>query len=171
MYLQQSMEGVLHEERRLKRSPFGYSAKEDAILYDPQKPRFKDFPFNVVYTHELAHRIDHMFVRSWKYDEFFEAIKSGEETILARAQEFVSYCEKYDEDGFLSDILSAICEDKVRFPFWHEKEYWAKSGNRQRDTFANFFALESFQDVQKLKFLNKNFAALLEAYEKLPFEL
>ena len=45
MYLQQAAAAVEYEQRQLRRSPFGYYAKEDLILYDPTHPAFAGHDF------------------------------------------------------------------------------------------------------------------------------
>ena len=65
------------------------------------------------------------------------------------------------------DVLSAVCQDEVRFPFYHEKEYWMKPGNQQKEIFANLFSLETFQDKEKLSFLERYFPGLVDIYQKL----
>ena len=167
MYLQQSMEGVLHEERRLEQSPFGYLAKEDAILYDPQNPLFRDFSFDVVYTHELGHRIDHtMFIESWKNEEFSTAIANARGVIDADPEKFLGFA-KNDTDGFLSDICSAICEQDYEFPISHDKEYWLKRGNKEREIFANLFSLEAFECEEQLALLEEHFPNIFREYKRM----
>lgn len=92
------------------------------------------------------------------------------EEVFARApQKYLEYCRENDEEGVLSDIFSAICEDEYRLRFWHKKEYWQKEGNKEREIFANLFSLEAFGDTDKLNFLEEDFPEILEIYRQ--FEL
>lgn len=168
MYLEQAMETVDFQEVNHPDVVFGYSEKRDAILYNPKNPAFAAYDSRVVLTHELGHRIDYtMFIESRENQEFSRAIQGGEKVVLTRAQEFVTFCEQQDEDGFLSDIFSAVCKDKTRFPFWHDESYWSEPGNRQKETFANLFALEAYRDTEKLELLETNLPELIEAYRKM----
>lgn len=119
-------------------------------------------------THELAHRIDFtMFVESWKHEAFSAAIKEARTIIIDAPDLFWDYVAQNDEDGLLANILSALCEDDVRFQMYHNKEDWKQAGNKEREIFANLFALESFNDKIRLEFLKEKFPAVIQAYEKL----
>ena len=167
IYLEQALEAVGFEEAKLKASAFGYTVKKDAILYDPTKLEFFDYDFQVVTTHELAHRVDNFFVNSEENEDFLKVIQEGKHLILTHQKELISFCDEFDGEGCFSDVLSAVCQDEVRFPFYHEKEYWMKPGNQQKEIFANLFSLETFQDKEKLSFLERYFPGLVDIYQKL----
>lgn len=67
----------------------------------------------------------------------------------------------------MSDIFDAICESGYRFEFSHDKAYWKKPGNKQKEVFANLFSIESFNDIGKLSYIKKNFADLYISYREL----
>ena len=117
-------------------------------------------------THEISHRIDAQFVRSWEDGGFGKAIENAKEIFAKAPQKYLQYCDENDDEGFLSDIFSAVCEDDHRFKFWHEKEYWKQEGNKEKEIFANLFSLEAFGDGAKLGFLEENYPEILEAYRK-----
>ncbi len=164
IYLEQAMAGVEYEQRRLKRSPFGYYDKDDAILYDPTHRDFKRYDFTVAATHELAHRIDHtMFIHSWENEAFSNAIIKARKIMDSNPQKFLDFA-KSDTSGFMSDIFSAICEDDYRFDMYHEKCYWQVPGNKEKEIFANLFSMESLGDKEDLMLLKDNFPHILDAY-------
>ncbi len=164
MYLQQAFSGVEYEQRHLKRSPFGYYEKDDVILYDPQHPRFADFSFEIVNTHELAHRIDHMmFIHSWESADFSNAIVNARSVINTNPEKFLAFANS-DPDGFFSDILSAISEHDYDFHIGHDKPYWLEPGNKEREIFANLFSMEALKQKERLAFLQDNFPDIMAAY-------
>jgi len=167
MYLQQSFDNVGFEQIDHPKIVFAYDGETDMVLYNPSHPDFAKYDFRVTITHEFGHRIDHHFVGASSDAAFTRAIENGERVVLEHAQDFVAYCDEEDSDGFLSDILSGICKDEVRFPCWHEKKYWAKAKTRQKDAFANLFAIDTYQDREKLDFLQEYFPDLLKAYQGL----
>ena len=171
MYLKQAMETVEYRQTKLKASVFGYSEKADAIVFDPSHPAFANYDFRSANTHELGHRIDKQFVQSWENEAFSKAIKEAGKTLDANPELFVQFCEKNDTDGFLSDILSALCEGRYEFPVYHDKKYWEKSGNKEKECFTNLFSLETYKDAKKLEFLNEHFSRLMNAFEKLNFSI
>ena len=167
IYLEQALNAVDYFETKLPNAPFGYSPSRDTIFYDPTKKSFMDLDFRIVNTHELSHRIDAVFIHSWENEEFQTSIMNAKKIIDMEPEKYIDYCNKYDKEGFLSDILDSICESDYRFPFSHGKDYWKKSGNSQKEIFANLFSLESFNDVNKLSFIKENFSHLYDSYREL----
>ena len=171
IFLEQSYSVVPYVQKELERAPFGYSEKYDTIYYDPTKPEFWDLDFAVASTHELAHRIDYCFVRSFENKQFSEAIMKSKSILDADPSKFQKFCSENDRDGFISDVLGAICESKYRFPFRHEPKYWKEEGRKEKETFANLFSLECMNDERKLNFLKKELPVLMEAYRNLDFSV
>ena len=156
-YLKQSMESVEFKSMKLTEdSPFGYSPSRDEICYDTSKKSFQDIDLSVVATHELAHRIDSQFVHVAENEDFRQRVAASKQIIDADIKKFQSYCRKNDEDGFLSDICSAVSGGQYVFPQGHEKEYWEQSGNKEKEIFANYYSLKAFKDTKKLNFLKEN---------------
>lgn len=165
IYLEQAFEAVEYKQARLRGAAFGYSPKLDAMLYDPENPSFAGFPFVIVNTHELAHRIDAtMFFTSWENAAFCRAIEEAKGIVGADPDKFLRYCQN-DTQGFLSDVLSAVCESEFAFPWGHSREYWRGKGNKPREIFANLFALEALEGTAHLDFLRENFPRMMEAYQ------
>lgn len=169
MYLEQSVNTVVYEMRELTRSPFGYSASEDKVLYNPRYHSFYDHKFTVANTHELAHRIDKFFVKSYENEAFTRAIENSRDILEANIEKYQNFCNKNFNNGFLSDIFSAICEDDYVFPANHSKSYWQEGHKKADEIFANLFSLEAFRDVNSLKFFKNNFSELFEAYNNLEY--
>ena len=164
MYLQQAMTGVEYQQTKNLDAVFAYTAKKDTILFNPGHPMFSAYDLRAVMTHELGHRIDHtMFIQSWTSEAFSAAITDARAVIDADPQKFLAFA-KSDVNGFLSDILSAICEDNYRFDAFHEKSYWLKPGNKEKEIFANLFSLETFGDKTSLNFFRESFPGIWSEY-------
>lgn len=156
-YLKQSIESVGFQATKMPdNSPFGYSPSRDAICYDTSKQSFQDIDLSVVATHELAHRIDSQFVNVAENQDFRQKISDSKKIIDAETEKFQNFCRKNDEDGFLSDICSAVSEGKYVFLQGHEEEYWKQPGNKEKEIFANYYSLKAFKDTEKLNFLKDN---------------
>lgn len=164
MYLEQSMETVEYKIERLSGGAFGYDVVDDVMYCDPINEDFWEYPWETVFTHELAHRIDIMFVDSMQNELFSKAIAKAKSIIEKDPYQFVKFCNKNDSIGYLSDILDAISEHQYKFPFSHSVKYWNIKGNKEREIFANLFSLESVQDIEKLDFLKTEFAEVFEVY-------
>lgn len=162
-YLTQAISSVEFEGRKLPDgSQFGYSPSRDKIFYDPSQPSFGDMDLSIVATHELAHRIDSQFVNIAENEDFRQNVAASKQLIDTNPEKFQNYCRKNDEDGFLSDICSAVCEGKYTFPQGHEKEYWKQLGNKEKEIFANYYSLKAFKDTDKLNFLKENFPEVFQ---------
>ena len=164
VYLTQAISSVEFEGRKLPDgSQFGYSPSRDKIFYDPSQPSFGDMDLSIVATHELAHRIDSQFINVAENENFRQNVAASKQLIDTDPEKFQNYCRKNDEDGFLSDICSAICEGKYTFPQGHEKEYWKQHGNKEKEIFANCYSLKAFKDTDKLNFLKENFSEVFQS--------
>ncbi len=165
--MQQSFEAVAYREHKLSGTAFGYLEKRDTIYYDVSDAGFWRINFAVANTHELAHRIDSMFVHSWENAEFSKAIQDAKRIIRTDPEKFIDFCELHDKEGFLSDIMDAVCESEYKFPARHGKEYWTgpeSSGRKEKEIFANLFSLESFNDREKIEFLKTHFGEMLDEF-------
>ena len=149
---------------------FAYSRKEESILYNPNAKRFNDSKFGIATTHELGHRVDDMFRFTKNNKALTDAVNKAAQTIAKDRGKFIEYSEKNDEDGFISDIFSAIDKSDV-YALGHAKEYWQKPGKRESEIYANLFSLEAVNDEKKLKFLRENFPEIMQEYDKMEFEV
>ncbi len=115
IYLEQSFNAVEYKNHPDVAAPFGYSPLDDIVYYNPSDPNFKHIDFFAANTHELSHRIDSIFVQSWENEDFIKAINKYKSTVSEYHNQLYDFCIENDTKGFLSDILSAICEDEFQF--------------------------------------------------------
>ena len=163
-YLQTMMQAVEFKQGNLpKNTPFGYSKSKDAFYYDTTQPSFNDLDFSIVTTHELSHRIDKLFLNVENDTNFVEKVKGAKQTIDSDPKKFQQFCIDNDEEGFLSDICSAVSESKYEFPQEHSEEYWKREGIKESEIFANFYSLVAFKDTQKLDFLRENLPEVFDS--------
>lgn len=171
-YLKQSMESVEFRASKLPDgAQFGYSPSKDALYYDPSQPSLKDMDLSVVATHELAHRIDSQFVHVAENEDFRQMVSASKQIIDAEPEKFQQFCIENDEEGFLSDICSAVCEGQYDFDYGHSTQYWKLFGNKEKEIFANYYSLVAFRDIQKLDFLQQNLPEVYESCEKMKKQL
>lgn len=99
-----------------------------------------------------------------------KAIQDAEKVLEADPEFFIQFCKENDREGFCSDILSAICKGKYKFPVEHEEGYWSKCKSRPAtETFANLFSMEAYRDTEKMEFLRRYFPELIASFEELEF--
>ncbi|MDD3230335.1 MAG: hypothetical protein PHE09_14120 [Oscillospiraceae bacterium] len=169
MYLETAFKGAEYRQAKMNDAVFGYSENSDRIYFDPSQIRFWEYAFTEVNTHELAHRIDYHFVHASDDEMLKNAIQRAKDILDKDPYKFIKYSFENDQQGFLSDILSAISDGKYDFSAGHATEYWAKAGNRESEVFANLFSLEAFDDQDSLDYMHRVFPELLKAYDDLEY--
>lgn len=171
-YLKQSMDSVEFKSAKLTEdSPFGYSPSLDAFCYDTSRKSFHDIDLSVVTTHELAHRIDSHFVNAAENEEFRQKVSDSKQLIDSDPERFQKFCIENDEEGFLSDICSAVCEGDYEFEYGHLPSSWKQEGVKEREIFANYYSLVAFKDNQKLDFLKDNLPEIFDCCDSIKRKL
>lgn len=143
---------------------------QEALLYNPEFEGFERYKFGNMVTHELGHRVDDMFALTKENMRFRKAIDIAADTLEKDRDRFVSYSWENDEDGFISDIFSAVDQSDI-FIAGHPPNYWEIPGNREAEIYANLFSLEAMNDQKKLGYLRKNFPEIMQEYDKMGFEV
>ena len=87
-----------------------------------------------------------------------------------KRSQFIDYSWENDEDGFISDIFSAIDKSDI-FMAGHSSVYWQRPGNREAEIYANLFSLEAIGDKKKIQYLRENFPEIMKEYDKIEFEV
>lgn len=152
-----------------------YSPRTESIVYNPSHENFNELFNNYTITHELGHRIDHMFGLTADNKALSKAIADAKEIIERNRMLFSDY--SFDNDkyvGVISDVFSAI--DKNRDPesyysHYHDFDYWQKAGYAEAEVFANIFTLECSNAQRDLEFLKEYFPEIMEEYEKFKLEV
>ncbi len=145
----------------------GYNPLDEKIYYNPNHPWFGHYDFHTSVTHELSHMIDSILIHSANDEQFTNAINKAKKTVLDKLDYFYEQAEK-ESNGFLSDIMSGITEDKYDFS-GHNKEYWQYPGSKEREVFANLYAMETLKSKDKecetaLKVFKDNFPEIWDIY-------
>lgn len=145
---------------------FAYSMKNDVIFYNPTNEEFGQFDFIKVNTHELAHRLDALYFRSWESNKFKQAVCNTGNKITNHLNTYNRLCKKENvmDDLFLSDIISALSEDHLKGVSGHDTSYWKNTEIKCAEIFANLFSLESLSAVNQLNFIIQNLGKLYSAY-------
>jgi hypothetical protein len=122
----------------------GYSTKKDNIKYNDNlfKIKQEQQPGNLIFSHELAHRYDYLVVKSWRNNEFVNAITKASDTITSDIEKYRElYESSNDVNPAYQDILSALTVNKIYTQYGHRDSYWSK----------NNVAIEIFADLAYLR--------------------
>ena len=168
MYLEQTLGVAEFEMCEEPEVIFSYDKGKDRFVYNPQNSVLGYYDITVLFTHDLAHRIDRFFVRAAENTRFTEAIQEAKKVVDANPELFIQFCKENDREGFCSDILSALCKGEYKFPMGHNAGYWNQSLQAE-EIFANLFSMETYQDTEKMEFLRKHFPELIASFEALDF--
>lgn len=163
-YYNETTEYVASDQ--LRGAPFGYSPGKDAILYNPSHPRFRDFDFKTVNTHELAHRFDTLSgTPSWEDVNFSSGLTEAAEYVIREQGTVERFLAENEASPFLSDIMSALGLNDRFLTAGHPADYWEKVGTRSSETFANLFSIVSSGNDREYDWLSKWAPRLIQAFE------
>ena len=136
-------------------SPFRYSFDDDVIFYNPKAPHFFDYDMNFVQAHEITHRMDFLEYKSFNNAKFNDAIKICQSKVLERAdeiQEWFADGGKYENSLAMSDIISALSNNKIAVPVGHKNDYWENRANVSAEVFANISTIDVLGYEEKAEF-------------------
>lgn len=145
---------------------FAYDSENDCILYDTAAKAFVKSDFDIMMTHELAHKIDFLNIQSWKNKEFLNAIEVAKQRVSKDLKLFEKFCWA-SKNSYLSDIIDALSEGQLNLPYIHGKEYWAKDSDYiPIEIYSELFSIETFNN-RELAAIQQLFPDLWKAYAKL----
>jgi hypothetical protein len=126
--------------------PIGYDPDKDYIVYNKRyfnNPKYQ-LPANMTFSHELAHRYDHLEIRSWENKDFVGAIEAAIKKIQGNTDKYKDLYISLDSPNFaFQDILSALSDNKIKVNFKHDSTYWSKPNMKALEIFANASYLQA----------------------------
>ena len=126
--------------------PIGYDPDKDYIFYNKRyfnNPKYQ-LPANMTFGHELAHRYDHLEIRSWENKDFVGAIEAAIKKIQSNADKYKDLYISLDSPNLaFQDILSVLSDNKIKVGFGHESTYWDKPNMKALEIFANASYLQA----------------------------
>ena len=66
----------------------------------------------------------------------------------------------------MSDIVSALSNNKIHGIVGHDEDYWERPGNKELETFANISVIDIL-DLPEREELKRMFRELYDAYEEI----
>lgn len=152
--------------------PIAYDPSSDVIRYNPNVPLPAGADRDGIFAHELAHRADRVLYDMVQNSAWIDAIREVEGAVSANISTIESWFAsdgKYFGNAFFSDIISAVSRGKVNVPFAHSRRYWKRSGNREREIFANIVALDGLTGIDNIS-VEPGFEVLFKAFKDLMSE-
>lgn len=149
--------------------PIGYDPQNDVIRFNPNIPLPDGIDRDGILAHELAHRADALFYKASINPYWQDAVRKAEDLIKGHESEIealFSETGKYRNDGFLSDIISALSLNTIDVPYFHPMNYWVDPLNQAREVFANLAAIDVLSGGDSLSTI-KELSGLAKAFKKI----
>lgn len=148
-------------------APFAYMTDDDVIKYNSNAPHINDYDMGYVFAHEVSHRMDELEYHSWESEKFLQAIETCSKKVYTKRDEIQTWFEpagKYEGSFAISDIISALSEEKIEVPVGHRREYWSLDKRlKPMEIFANLSSIDVLGLDEKEEVLQE----LFEAYKEL----
>ena len=151
---------------------FKYDVNDDIILYNYTHPDFSSYDMNYALAHELSHRIDLLYYKSYENEKFLQAIKNSESILYENIEKWFEEGGMFESDVGLSDMISGLSKSKLNniLIAGHKEEYWLKNDiNLPAEVFANLSAMDVL-DTQSKKEIMSMFSELFDAYREVIYE-
>lgn len=128
-------------------SAYAYDMGADEFQFNPTHKYFNDYDMNYVYSHELAHRLDVTWCRSWESKKFLSAIEDTKKKLYNNRVQVETWLQgSAGDDAGFSDIISALSEGELEGIAGHSKEYWlAEEMNAPLEIFANLVYIKTMK--------------------------
>ncbi|MBQ9699343.1 MAG: phage head morphogenesis protein, partial [Lachnospiraceae bacterium] len=92
---------------------------------------------------------------SYNNPKFIEAIEKCKEKIMNNISEIESWFVEggqYENAFAISDIISALSDNRIMVPLGHTSEYWSNAENVSLEIFANISAIDVLDSAEKVEF-------------------
>ncbi|MDD3137699.1 MAG: minor capsid protein [Lachnospiraceae bacterium] len=155
------------EDKKMK-GAYAYNIKTDEFRYNPDDKNFAKYDMNFVFSHELGHRLDATWCRSWENKKFVDAIDITKKKLFENENQIVEWMKGIPgEDPGFSDIISALSENKYHGIAEHNKAYWLEDKiNTPMEIFANMVYIKTMKtetSAEVNSFLKELFEAMEDA--------
>lgn len=148
---------------------FMYNITKDVIMYNNQVEHWEEYDKIYALTHENAHRVDYLELKSWENNVFRQAIDTTSELVLNNKNVIKILLEndEYANDFAFNDLISGLTRGEFNDILFvgHGKEYYESDGLQAMEIFANLTCIDMSDSVIKKEF-NGILKSLYDAYKE-----
>ena len=155
---------------------FSYGCTSLKVLHNSKQDDYsknvirisKEHTLNVDrFIHEYAHFLQDNYIKSSSEIEFKAEIDKILQTDfwILKSKFLEDFSEEEAID--LQDIINAVTKGAVKIKYGHEDTHWSFYGNVYKEVFADLFVIYYNDKEKEMKFINKNFKGIKEAFGKL----
>jgi hypothetical protein len=130
-----------------------YSISKDKIIINPKHKEFNNYNLEESLSHEIIHMIEKRKNISINIDNELRRLELEFDTNSDKYNKIFEKSE-YENNMCLSDLFSAISNNKVRGNFYHSNIYWKNYDNKISEITANIETIYLINDKKALKVIN-----------------
>jgi hypothetical protein len=164
-----SHDNVKYVENKKLGCAFMYDVTNDAIMYNRNAEHWEEYNKIYALTHENAHRVDYLELKSWQDTAFRQAIDTTSELILSNknAIKILLQNEGYANDFAFNDLISGLTRGLFNDILFvgHENEYYKSDKLQAMEIFANLTCIDMSDSVVRTEF-NGVLKPLYDAYKE-----
>ncbi len=164
-----SHDEVKYEKNEAMKEAFAYDNGRDIIQYNPNAKNANNYDMGFVLTHENAHRVDFLFLHSWKNEHFLYAINDLESLIMSNlsAMDKLLQNDEYRNSFAFNDLISSLTKGKANDMLFigHTPEYLSNERKRVMEVFADITCIDMSDSVIRKEF-DGMLKDLYEAYKE-----
>jgi len=139
--------------------PMRYSEDKDKILVNPTHPNFKRYDIKESLTHEIVHMIDKRKNICVDNQYFLETqINLANIEIMNNKQKYYDLFmndTNYELNMTISDIFSAVTNNKIRGAFYHDSSKWKIHSVKYSEVVSNIITADITNNLYSLKLIKE----------------
>lgn len=155
--------------------PMRYNTSKDKILINPSHKNYKYYDLEESLTHEIIHMIDKRKGIVLNHQDFIEnQINLANIEIMNQKDKYNNLFmnnSNYEQNMTISDIFSAVTDNKIRGAFYHDSSKWKNHSIKYSEVVSNIITAEitnnqySLKLIKEIKPLNRIRERLLNEYD------
>ena len=130
-----------------------YDIEQDKIVLNPNHKDFKCYNLNESLSHEIIHLIERRNNININIESELRRLKL-ELDINSEKYENIFNNPQYENNMCLSDLFSAISDNKIKGNYYHSKEYWLDYDKKISEITANMETIYINKDTEALKVIS-----------------
>lgn len=133
--------------------PMFYDVNQDKIIINPKHKDFKYYNLNESLSHEIIHMIEKRNKIDINIDDELRRLEI-ELNVNSEKYNNLFNSPQYENNMCLSDLFSAISNNKIKGNFYHSSKYWLDNDKRISEITANIETIYLNKDTKALKVIN-----------------
>lgn len=146
---------------------FAYHPDKDVVVVNPKHPQYRNYNWDEIMVHEVAHRIDQNEIGSPMDSGFSTSLVELSDRLMenkAYYQTILAPGGRMEYNDLVSDIITAITHNEITGVANHDIAYLQQLGNKELEVFADTFTILYRGNDDSVGFLRKELPELYDAF-------